>query len=160
MKLSLFKYIFFVGVFCIALYSCVKKTLYPVTPVIEYYSFTPYTDNSADIQVKYTDGDGDIGVANSDSTKTLWIKYYYKDTITQKYTGYYRPLSNDTLITGYIVNEPTDSYKGKPISGDISVHLQQFRHSIKIKHVKYVIYLIDKAGNRSNVISTPEFTID
>ena len=137
--------------------SCVKKKSYPTVPEIEYKDFFPFVGDSADLQTKFTDGDGDIGVSEEDSTRTFWVTYYYKDTITNKFVGYYRPLFNDTLRTGYIVKMPNDSYKGKSVSGEISVRLQQFRHSKKIKNVKYVIYLLDKAGNKSNVVTTPEF---
>lgn len=159
MKRSFFKYLLLFVIVSVVFYACVKKTTYPTTPEIEYYSFNPYIGDSADLQIKFKDGDGDIGVPETDSTRTLWVIYYYKDTVSQKYIGYYRPLFNDTLRTGYIVKAPEDSYEGKPISGEVSVRLQQFRHSKKIKNVKYVIYLFDKAGNKSNVLTTPELTV-
>ena len=159
MKRSFLKYLLLfvtVGVF---VYACVKKTTYAPTPEIEYQAFYPFVGDSADLQIKFKDGDGDIGVSASDSTRTLWVTYYYKDTVTQKYIGYYRPLFNDTLRTGYIIKSPSDSYKGKPISGEISVRLQQLRHSKKIKNIKYVVYIFDKAGNKSNIITTPELFV-
>ncbi|MBI3518845.1 MAG: hypothetical protein HY062_05755 [Bacteroidetes bacterium] len=159
MKTSFFKYLFFTGVIGVILFACVKKTTYPTTPEIEYQAFYPYVGDSADIQVKFKDGDGDIGVSDGDSTRTFWVTYYYKDTVTNKFIGYYRPLFNDTLRTGYIIKKPSDSYKGKPISGEVSVRLQQYRHSKKIKNIKYVIYLLDQAGNKSNVLTSPEITV-
>lgn len=155
-----FNYLFIFAFIAVVLYSCVKKTTYPTTPEIVYKDFIPYEGDSADLQIKFKDGDGDIGVtSDSDSTKTLFYTYYYKDTVTQKYRAYYSALFNDTLRTGYIVKIPTDEYKGKTISGEISVRLQQFRHSKKIKNVKYVIYLLDNAGNKSNVLTTPELSV-
>jgi hypothetical protein len=59
-----------------------------------------------------------------------------------------------------VVKAPEDSYKGKPISGEVSVRLQQLRHSKKIKNIKYVIYLFDAAGNKSNIVTTPELYVD
>lgn len=159
MKASFFKYLLLVITGSAFVFSCVKKTTYNTVPEIEYQAFYPYVGDSADIQVKFTDGDGDIGVAEGDSTKTFWVNYYYKDTVTNKYIGYYRPLFSDTLKTGYIVKAPSDSYKGKPISGEISVRLQQMRHSKKIKNIKYVIYLFDANGNKSNVLTTPEIIL-
>ncbi|MFN8116916.1 MAG: hypothetical protein U0W65_12440 [Bacteroidia bacterium] len=159
MQKSFFKYLLLVTVSAAFLWACVKKTTYPTVPEIDYKAFFPYVGDSADIQIRFTDGDGDIGVEESDSTRTFWVTYYYRDTITNKYVGYYRPLFNDTLRTGYIIKSPSDAYKGKPISGEISVRLQQFRHSKKIKNVKYVIYLFDAAGNRSNIITSPEISV-
>lgn len=159
MKVSFFKYLLLI-IFGIIVFACVKKTSYPNVPIIEYKNFLPFVGDSADIQIKFTDGDGDIGVGESDSTRTFWVTYYYKDTITNNYTAYFQQLFNDTLRTGYIVKSPSDSYKGKPISGEVSVRLQKFRHSRKIKNVKYVIYLFDAAGNKSNVITSPEFNVE
>lgn len=159
MKQSFFKYLLlFVTVSVV--YACVKKTAYPTTPEIEFQALYPYVADSADLQIKFKDGDGDIGVSENDTIRTLWAIYYYKDTITQKYRAY-TPCPNncDTLRTGYIIKSPNDSYKGKPISGELSIRLQQFRHSKKIKNIKYVIYLFDKAGNKSNVVTTPEIIV-
>jgi hypothetical protein len=140
----------------VVLYSCVKKTTYPTTPEIEFKDFFPFEGDSAYLQIKFKDGDGDIGVSQSDSTKTLFYTYYYKDTVTNQYRAYYSALFNDTLRTGYVVKTPTEDYNGKPISGDINISLQQYRHSKKVKRIKYVIYMLDRAGNKSNIITTPE----
>ncbi|MCD6019815.1 MAG: hypothetical protein K0S53_2936 [Bacteroidetes bacterium] len=158
MKGSFFKYLLFFGITW-AVLACVKKTSYPTVPEIEYQAFYPYAGDSADIQIKFTDGDGDIGGAESDSTRNFWVTYYYRDSVTNNYTAYYIAQDNDTLRTGYVIKAPSDAYKGKPISGEVNVRLQQLRHSKKIKNIKYVIYLFDAAGNKSNVVTTPEITI-
>jgi hypothetical protein len=154
-----FRYLFLGLLLVVFFQACVKKTTYPKIPEISFRDFVNFPGDSADLSIKFTDGDGDIGVSESDSTKTLFITYYYQDTITLKYTAYYSPLFNDTLRNSYIVRAPKDSYEGKPISGEVNVRLQQSRHSSKIKRVKYTIYLSDKAGNLSNKIITPELSI-
>ena len=159
MMRSFCKYLFLFGVITLLTFSCVKKKTYPTTPEIEYQDFYPYVGDSADIQIKFTDGDGDIGVSSSSNTENLFITYYYLDVVTNKYVGYYSPFINDTLRTGYVVRAPKDSYEGKPISGELSVRLQQSRHSTTIKHVKYVIYLLDNKGNKSMPITTPVINI-
>jgi hypothetical protein len=162
MKISFFKYLFIFSALALITYACVKKTTYPTTPVIEFSDFIPYTGDSADLKINFTDGDGDIGVNENDSTRNFWYTYYYKDTITQQYRGYVTYDANgneDTLRNSYIVTAPEDSYKGKPISGEISIRLQQFRHSKKIKNIKYVFYLFDEAGNKSNIATSPEIYV-
>ena len=159
MKKSFVNYLFVCGIVGMIIFSCVKKTTYPKTPEIEYKDWGPFPVDSGQIEIKFTDGDGNIGVSDEDTTRTLYITYYYKDTISQKYVGYYSQIFKDTLRTGYVVRAPEDSYQGKPISGEVSVRLQQYRHSKKIKNVKYVIYLFDKDGNKSNVITTPELSV-
>lgn len=163
MKVSFFKYLFVFSVIGMIVYSCVKKTTYPTTPTIEYKDFIPYAGDSADLKVSFTDGDGDIGVQENDSTRNFWYTYYYLDTVTNKYRAY--SMVNlitgnvDTLRLGYIIKSPSDSYKGKPISGEISVRLQKFRHIKQVKNVKYVFYLFDEAGNKSNTVTSPEITV-
>ena len=152
-------YLLIVVLICVGIFACVKKTNYPVEPVISFNSFTPYQDESADINIKFTDGDGDIGVDITDTKLTMWVNYYYKDTITQIYRAFCYGCGTDSLKNPYIVRAPKDSYLGKPISGEIVVNLQGYRHSKKIKYIKYVIYLFDKAGNKSNVITTPELIV-
>ncbi len=152
---SFLRYLFLTTGISFILYSCIKKTTYDTTPQIEYKAFYPYTGDSADIQIKFTDGDGDIGVKVTDTTQTLFLTYYYQDSSTLKYHAYFSPLFNDTLRTGYVIRAPKDSYNGKPISGELSVRLQQYRHSVRIKNVKYVIYLMDNARHKSQLITTP-----
>lgn len=163
MKVSFFKYLLIFSVVAFVAYACVKKTTYPTTPEIEYADFIPYVGDSADLKLNFTDGDGDIGVNENDSTRNFWYTYYYLDTITNKYRAYSMVNLNtgnvDTLRLGYIIKAPSDSYKGKPISGEISVRLQKFRHIKQIKNVKYVFYLFDEAGNKSNVVTTPAITV-
>jgi len=139
--------------------ACVKKKDYPRIPEIEFNEFIPFEGDSADFSVKFYDGDGNIGAGSSDTTKNFYVVYYYKDTITNKYVAYFDPVLNDTLRTGYIVRKPSDAYLGKPISGEINVRMQKYRHSKKIKHVRYVTYLFDAAGNKSNVVVSPEFQV-
>lgn len=140
-------------------YSCIKKTTYSTVPEIEYKNFVPNTDESAEISIKFKDGDGDIGTAGNDTTRNLWVNYYYKDTVSLKYVAFCFGCGTDSLKTAYVVKQTEGSYQGKPISGELSVKLQQYRHSKKIKNIKYVIYLYDKAGNKSNVITTPELIV-
>jgi hypothetical protein len=159
MSKSFFKYLLFAFVGSAILLACVKKNSYPTLPEIEYKDFFPYVGDSADLQVKFTDGDGDIGVNENDSTRTFWVTYYYKDTITNKYVGYYRPLFNDTLRTGYIIKLPEDSTEASLLVAKSVLDFNNFAIAKKIKNVKYVIYLYDAAGNKSNVITSPEITV-
>lgn len=156
---AFWKYLFFAALLSFAVASCIKKKTYPVAPEIEYKEFIPYQGDTADLVIKFTDGDGDIGGSETSATENLFVTYYYKDAVTGKYVAYYSPMLNDTVRTGYIVRSPTDSYKGKPISGEYSVRLQQYRHTTAVKQLKYVIVMYDNAGNKSNVLTTDEITV-
>ena len=49
--------------------SCKKdKNSFPIEPVLEYKSFEAYSKYEAFMVLKFTDGDGDIGLKTSDTT--------------------------------------------------------------------------------------------
>lgn len=153
------KYILIFTALMAGIYSCVKKKTYSQSPEIEFKDFVPYQKDSADMVIGFSDGDGDIGRNQGDSTTNLWMNYYYKDTLTGKYRLVYSPTANDSVRTPYIIRKPTDNYEGKSISGEVAVRIGKFRHSVKIKYFKYVIYMYDNKGNKSNVVTTPEFYV-
>ncbi|HWY11498.1 MAG TPA: hypothetical protein VN026_09240 [Bacteroidia bacterium] len=140
-------------------YACVKKKTFSQKPEITYKSFTPFVGDSADMVIGFSDGDGNIGAAIGDTTKNLFMNYYYKDTISQKFVAFYDAFGNDSLKTGYTIRKPSDSYEGKSISGEVAVRISKYRHSKRIKTIKYVIYMFDEKGNKSNVLTTPELTV-
>ncbi len=155
---SKFKYLFLLAALLFIYNACVKKKTYSQNPEIEYKTFTPYlypNGDSAIMVIGFADGNGDIGKDVGDTTLNLFMTYYYKDSITQKYMAYYDPFFSDTVRNGYTIRKPNDSYNGKPISGEVSVRINKYRHSKKIKDLKYIIYMFDNAGNKSNILSTP-----
>ena len=157
--LKVIKYILIFTVLTGGLYSCVKKKTYSQSPQVEFKDFILFAGDSADMVISFSDGDGDIGKVAGDSTQNLWMNYYYKDTLTGKYRAYYDHTNNDSLRTGYIIRKPSDNYEGKPISGEVAVRIGKYRHSVKIKAIKYVIYMYDNQGNKSNVLTTPELLV-
>jgi hypothetical protein len=152
------KYILIFTVLISGSYSCVKKKTYEQSPQIEFKDFILFAGDSADMVISFSDGDGDIGKVAGDSTQNLWMNYYYKDA-TGKYRLYYNASINDSVRTGYIIRKPSDNYEGKPITGEVAVRIGKYRHSTTVKALKYVIYMYDNKGNRSNVITTPELLV-
>lgn len=151
--LAKFKYCFLI--ICIAFsYSCIKKKTYSENPEIEFKSFNIDTATTADMTITFADGNGDIGKDNSDSTRNLFMNYYYKDSITQKFVAFWN--GTDSLKSGYTVHKPNDEYNGHAISGEVTLHMAFYRHSKKIKTIRYVIYMFDNAGHKSNVVTTPD----
>ncbi len=153
------KHLLLIPALIAGVYACVKKKTFSQKPEIEYKNFLPFpTGDSCDMVIGFSDGDGDIGKAQEDKTYNLYMIYYYKDTITQKFRLFYDATINDSVRTGYTIRKPTDSYEGKSISGEVSVRIPKFRHSKKVKTFEYVIYMFDNKGNKSNVVTTPVLT--
>lgn len=140
-------------------HSCVKKKDYSLKPEIEFKSFNPTGDYSGIMVIGFSDGDGDIGKEKEDATYNLFTTYYYFDSLTSKFTAFYDNFNKDTLRTPYTIRKPSDDYKGKPISGEAAIEMNQYRHSVTVKKLKYVIYIVDNAGNQSNVLTTPELIV-
>lgn len=151
------KYTVFLFAFTL-LYACIKKETVSKIPEIEYKSFFPYQDESADFTITFSDGDGNIGKEQGDSTKNFFLVYYYKDSITHKYVSF-DSLFPPVVKSEYTMRKPGDDYKNTPISGEITVNIAKYRHSVKIKNIKYVVYIKDNADNKSNVITTPEISV-
>ncbi len=140
------------------LIACAKKPKYADVPAISFKSFNVINNDSALMTIAFSDGNGDIGADNT-QTKNLFMTYYYKDTTTNNYVAYYDNVTNDTLRVAYSIQKPSDAYKNKPISGEISVIMGTYRHSKRIKHFKYVIYILDNAQNKSNIVTTPDLYV-
>lgn len=139
-----------------ALYpACVKKKSYSQSPEIEFKSFVPFAGDTADFTITFSDGDGDIGKAQEDQTKNMFMTYYYLDTLTGKYVAKYDFNNSDTVRLDYIIRKPKDEYTGKPISGEVLVRINEYRHSKKVKKLKYVVYIVDNANHKSNILTTP-----
>ena len=157
------KYLSVTILLAVVFHCCVKKKNYSQSPQIEFKNFYPYQGDSADMVIGFSDGDGDIGKEINDTTRNLWMNYYYKDSLTGQYVGYpdySKPGPPfDTLRTGYTIRKPVDDYEGKSISGEVSVRIRKYRHYNQIKAVRYVIYMYDNSGNKSNVITTPELFV-
>ena len=146
--------------------SCMDKEEYPPVPYIEFLNFTTFrTQNDVDtmgiILFSYTDGDGDLGV------------YDCNDFPVNLYTSYYK-MENGELKIGTIINPstgkidtvnfnacfeqlaPTD-YSGW-IRGDIEDTIRFLRDITSTKPfdtVMFETYIVDRSGNKSNIIQTP-----
>jgi hypothetical protein len=149
----------------IVLSACVKEKEFPSTPLIAFKKYESYTKDSADCVITFKDGDGDIGILEEDSSSPndYRLKYLYKDTLD----GQFKPfdaidstLVMDTLFYSYRVPNLTPEGQYKALDGEIRAKLRAAplyypTHQI----VKFEITLYDRAGHRSNVITTDEIVV-
>ena len=141
------------------LYACVKKKTYSQKPEIEFKEFIPYADESGDMVIRFSDGDGDIGKTQDDQTNNLFTTYYYFDTVIGAFRAFYSATLLDTVRTPYKIRKPIDDYNGKPISGEVAVEMNLYRPDPSHKRIKYVMYVVDNANNVSNILTTPELQV-
>lgn len=153
--------------------SCKKsKDSYPVEPVLEYKSFTAYSKYEAFMVLKFTDGDGDIGLKPSDTMGVydksspyyynLYIKTFYKGNDgVFKDTTIYDIITNkvDTGLITQRIQYVEKTTKEDYLKGEFQISLNGYRQSSKHKVIKYKIYFYDRAQHKSNVLETPELIV-
>ena len=150
----------------IVLVSCLKPVEYPIIPEISFKSFTPSGDSAALI-IEFTDGDGDIGLAEYETSPpydtssifyyNLFVKYYEKVNGVWE-TGKTIPAGDDIEFNyrmEYIVPEG----QNKALKGEVKVLLQPLYYnpvSPDSDTIKYTIQMADRALHLSNVVETDE----
>jgi len=143
--------------------SCTKPEIYPNTPVIKYKSFekiptTTGIDNKGYLTISFTDGDGDVGLKPEDTLPpyNLGSKYYYNffiDYYEQQGDTFVKidlPITNNSRIP-YI--EPNLAEFG--IKGEIEIEIYFNNIMSNSDSIKYEMYIVDRALNKSNVVMTP-----
>ena len=112
--------------------------------------------------LNYKDGDGDIGLAQSDTFAPFNSKSYFYSNLYIEYLelqhGQFVPVYNtflniDTIKFSYRIPVLNDSKRAQPIQGDITVGLRLDYPTI-YKTIKFRIYLFDRALHESNILET------
>lgn len=145
--------------------SCVKKPSKSPIPVIEFKDFTYKKVSGLDsgfVTFEYEDGDGDIFVGKFSSQINVVI-------ITLRLDDKSGNFIQDTTVTpdgvkipivnAQSVKQPGDGYKGNAVKGTITVPFGDFRVSDKVKVIKHQVYVVDEAGNKSNVVLSPVYNL-
>ena len=143
--------------------SCEKQEDFPIIPAIEMSEKQIY-ENPTEIIIKFTDGDGDIGLDESDTEPPYdfdtvnFNKYYYNLLM------YYYEKQGDEwvyveLAVPYFYRVPniTPTGQNKTLNGEIKVNLPTLPNN-RPDSVRLEIELIDRALHESNLLTTPVFT--
>tara|TARA_B110000259_G_scaffold162790_1_gene187758 strand:+ start:3652 stop:4119 length:468 start_codon:yes stop_codon:yes gene_type:complete len=133
--------------------SCIKDESFDDTPIIKFETFELYSKtgisiDSAKYTFSFTDGDGDLG--EDDSTVfNCFLQYEEKDG-----DGF---TMTPTLLREYQLPSLTPNANDKNIEGEISLILKPapIFSVLTDSAYRYSCYVIDRAGNKSNVISNP-----
>lgn len=136
--------------------SCVKKSPKDPIPVLEYKDFKAGkvgTRDTATMTLSYNDYDGDLFRNTTADGPNTVIKTFIFNADSNKFI-------KDQVIS-YTVIQPGDGfYKGKSIKGDIILPMKQFRPNDQVKQLKFEVYMEDMTGNKSNVVTTPQFSLN
>jgi len=139
--------------------GCLKTEEFPVEPVISYKEFKQFGD-SASIVVKFTDGDGDIGLGQGDTTGAFAPgQTYYHNFFVEYYT-----LENDVWSPPFVFALPlyyrvpvvTPTGQNKALEGEIAVALKPYPTlpGTSGDTIRYSVKLVDRALHESNLVYT------
>ncbi|MCR5660281.1 MAG: hypothetical protein K6G25_13270 [Bacteroidales bacterium] len=169
----------------LAVYSCQKPVEYPIEPRITYEGFTYLIDSDSTftgegiISFSYTDGDGDLGLDDSDTVPPFGFNdaHYYNMVIdylrcvngvfvkTPLLSPHVPAHPGDTLVLFDTVTfnarfkRLRDSEEPKAISGTMNYKLTVKNPLSPNDTVKFEIHILDRALHESNMIQTdPIFT--
>ena len=155
----------------VLLVSCLKREEFPPNPLIEYSEFVKYGTDSANFVFTFTDGDGDIGLDEGDTTGSFapGQPYYYNFVMTYYYkdaSGNFVPYDAnpatpgvmDTLMYRYRIPDITPEGQNKVLDGEMRIKLLAPYYGLGHQVYKYDAYIYDRSLQKSNVIITPELT--
>ena len=157
----------FIGmiVLLLAVCSCQKPVEYPIEPKIAYEGFTylmnPDSTFSGEgiISFSYTDGDGDLGLDDSDTLPPFGFRdaHYYNMVID--YLKCENGVFYDTVTFNARFHRLRDNDEPKAISGTMDYRLIVRNPLSPNDTIKFEIRILDRALHESNVIQTdPIFT--
>lgn len=150
---------------------------YPDIPRIEYLGFEKIYNPDLELfdrgvlSFSYEDGDGDIGLNSGDTFPPYnpGSEYHYNLVITyfEMQNGiltevpilWYNPQTEefDTLSLSARIPDLTPDGVNKSISGEIYDTLFIYNFNSDFDTLKFDAYIVDRALNKSNTISTPLF---
>jgi len=146
-------------------FSCKDSENYPPVPQLTFESFTNLRtyagiDTMGIMILSFTDGDGDLGLTDYDTSINFYVKYYrMKNGVLEvgtRYnstTGEIEPINFNTRIPNLAPVFYTGWLKGE--IQDTIIPLSDPTSSKTYDTVMYEAWIFDRAGHQSNVIQTP-----
>jgi hypothetical protein len=148
--------------------SCAKPRTKDPVPKVEFLDFRNpgissfSKSDTAVLVLGYEDGDGDLFVDNNSEDNNLVFTTYRHDAATNTFIAEqttYSPYDTARYVSK--IKQPDDGYyKGKSIRGEIHIPLNEFRQSRSTKVLKFVGFLVDQKKHKSNVFSSPVYSLN
>lgn len=154
--------------------SCRKGEQYPIEPCITYNGLTYLTDTTGAfngnviVSIGYTDGDGDLGLDESDTIPPFNTNGEYYYNLILAYQRYENGIFVEKPLLSW--NNETQSYDTisfnarfkrllagdieKPISGTIDYTIMVKNPFSPDDTIRFAINIIDRALNVSNTVTT------
>lgn len=151
---------FVIIIFVVALVfaNCAKPTSTDPVPHIEYVSAgdmykTRAGNDTAIVTIYYEDGDGNLFVDDFSQGPNLIITTNYYNSDSARFII-------DKSFPNTVKQPDNGYYKGKAIKGNVIVPLNEYRSNNTRKIINFSIFMIDLKGNKTNVVSSPNYTLN
>ena len=156
----------FLFVALVLLSACQREEKFPVEPAISFVSFEKIDDGSAvdnkgKLTIHFQDGDGDVGLNETDTMPpfnrdsiyhyNFFINYYEKQN--GDYVLVELPLTNNARIPRLSNSVP------ESIEGDVSIELYINNFLSPYDTIRFACYIVDRALHHSNTITTPDIVV-
>jgi hypothetical protein len=163
MRYRLSKFFIFASILGIA--SCIKPVVYPPEPEIVFKSFVENGNDQATLIIEFTDGDGNIGLGQADTTGTfcpdtckfhwnLFCEYYEKQNGV--WTHVPRNWAEGEAYY-YRIPEVTPTGQNPALIGDIKIDIDYYYLLTGFDTARFEIQLFDRDLNGSNIVQTKAF---
>ena len=162
---EILKYLLPAIAFFLLTVSCVEKVDYPLVPDLEYNNFVKIDnglgyDDKGILYLGFTDGDGNIGLADGDTFPPFdpQSMYYYNFFVRyfEQQNGTFveveLPFANNARI-------PVLSENENPLKGEIALELFINNFTSAFDTVRFEAFITDRDLNHSDTVSTPPIII-
>lgn len=155
-KLKHLKALLPIIILSIAVSGCLQSNDYPPEPVIKFLSYT-YKDSIDDLgnpahlgllTLSFTDGDGDMGLADSDTAAPLDNNLYVNRI------GIIGGVEQPPIELKFRIPYITPKGQIKALTGEMDVELDLIPVLVSYDTLFYELYILDRALNQSNTITT------
>lgn len=147
MRMNKYVKISFSLLLAVFFFACSNEKDFPETPVLEVRDFTKVSSTKAFWTLGFTDGDGDIGVRNENDSDNFFV------TILSIEGGVSREIKGQSFRIPVVENIRTEKGIEGSFEFEIDVDLL-----LPLDSVQFNGFVVDRAMNESNVVSTPIFT--
>lgn len=136
-----------------AFFSCTKESEFSNTPFLETKDFQKVGSTKAIWTIKFTDGDGDIGVRNAADPDNFIVEIY----VVENGIG---TIDTNLPASNYRVPVVEGIRTAKGVEGEIEITIDgiDFLSAAGYDSLYYSGFLIDRSLNKSNTVRTPDFS--
>lgn len=148
-------------------FSCTKVEEFPDEPAIEFISFTKVTnsgnvDDKGILKLSFTDGDGDLGLADGDTVapfdKTSIYYYDFFITYFEKQHGEFVEV-HPVITFNSRIPKLTSTSSNNSLKGEIEIEMFINNPFSVYDTIRFDAQIVDRALHMSNIISTPEIIL-